>query len=214
VKADLDAAGLTSSDYATILGTNPFASGAAMDPIRFLPIPQSFPYSPPFAASDPVPVQKYSLTNAVTYTTSVKTEVAYKVTLGGCVAIPLPDSLKLTLKESVSLDFTSTASSSSTTSSTQSAAVAIGGPAFGYSGPADVLVYWDTVYNSFMFAFPTAAPSLSGVATDKEGKPLANAEVTLALGKQTFRTFSDAKGGYRFYGTPSGQGKISVLGAQ
>jgi hypothetical protein len=33
------------------------------------------------------------------------------------------------------------------------ASVAVGGPAYGYTGPTNVLVYWDTIYSSFMFAF-------------------------------------------------------------
>ena len=45
VKRLLDDAGLTASDYAIILGIDPFASGATViDQNRFLPTTQSFPY--------------------------------------------------------------------------------------------------------------------------------------------------------------------------
>ena len=50
-----------------------------------------------------------------------------------------------------SLEWTNT--SEQTLESKQSATVTVGGPGFDYSGPTSVLVYWDTVYNSFMFAF-------------------------------------------------------------
>ena len=55
VKQQLDAAGLNPADYAQILSANPFASGGStIDPARYLPTPQSFPYEPPFSAADPV----------------------------------------------------------------------------------------------------------------------------------------------------------------
>ena len=58
------------------------------------------------------------------------------------------------------------ATSASAVSSSQSATVVVGGPAFGYTGPTDVLVYWDTVYSTYMFAFASQAPRISGVATE------------------------------------------------
>ena len=33
-------------------------------------------------------------------------------------------------------------------------AATVGGPSFNYTGPTNILVYWDSVYHSFMFAFP------------------------------------------------------------
>ncbi len=97
--------------------------------------------------------------------------------------------------------------------SSQSASVTVGGPAFGYTGPSDdVLVYCDTVYNSFMFAFPTEPPAASGTLTDHLGKPAAHQPVTLAIGPHKLTTFTDARGEYRFYSSLSGQGKVSVEG--
>jgi hypothetical protein len=57
------------------------------------------------------------------------------------------------------------------TQSSQSATVTIGGPSFGYPGPTDILVYWDTVYRTFMFAFSTEPASAMGSIIDQLGKP-------------------------------------------
>jgi hypothetical protein len=76
----------------------------------------------------------------------------------------------------------------------------------------DVVVYWDTIYNSYMFAFAVAPPGVTGVITDKLGKPVPHTAVTLSAGPKTFRTFTDAKGEYRFYDTPPGPVKVTALG--
>jgi len=149
VKAQLDEAGLGASDYKTILSTNPFVSGApVIDPDRFLPTPQSFAYEPPYSANDTPWTQTFILENTVASTK--KAEVKYSVSAKG--SLPILDWLKI----GGDLEWTSTNSTETSTESKQSAAVTVGGPAFGYRGPTDVLVYWDTVYNSFMFAFPDA----------------------------------------------------------
>ena len=152
VKAQLDAAGLDASDYQTILSTNPFASGAnVIDADRFLPTPQSFAYEPPYSKDDAPWTETLMLENTVTST--IKTEVKYSVGVKASIPIPYLDWLKL----GRSMEWTGTNSTETSIESKQSAAVTVGGPAFGYTGPTDVLVYWDTVYNSFMFAFPDAS---------------------------------------------------------
>jgi hypothetical protein len=92
----------------------------------------------------------------------------------------------------------------------QSASVTIGGPAFGYTGPTDVLVYWDTVFGSFMFAFATGTPAASGALTDSAGTPIAYNALTLTSGGQTLSTFTGPNGQYHFYGAAQGQGTITV----
>jgi hypothetical protein len=61
-----------------------------------------------------------------------------------------------------------------------------------------------------MFAFPTEAPTVTGVLNDSAGKPIANKAVSLVAGGKTFKTFTDGKGNYRFYQAPAGQGKVTV----
>jgi hypothetical protein len=214
LQQQLAAAGLTTADYATILATDPFATGGTViDPNRFLPTPQSFPYEPPFTATDAVPQIKYVQANTVTYTASHAVQVAYGVSIGASGGLDL-GFLKVNLKVTDTFEWTNTATSSSTSASTQSATVTVGGPAFGYTGPTDVLVYWDTVFNSFLFAFDDGAPSVSSVLKDTAGQPVPNSPVTLTAGPHKFSTFSDAKGGYRFYGVPAGPGKVSALGKE
>jgi hypothetical protein len=211
VKQALDLAGLTTSDYAKILATNPFASGAtAIDTNRFVPLAQSFPYEPPVAASDSVPTETYTLTSSTTKTSSHQSQVQYgvSVTVEGGLKGPITASIKATS----SFEWTNTSSSSFSGGSTQSASVTVGGPAFGYTGPVDLLVYWDTIYSSFMFAFPTEPPSISGSIVNQSGIPVANQAVTLTVGSQKLSGFTDSRGEYRFYNVPVGQGTLGVQG--
>jgi hypothetical protein len=50
--------------------------------------------------------------------------------------------------------WTASASTSVNSSSTQSASATIGGPSFAYTGDVEVVVYWDTVFGSYLFAIP------------------------------------------------------------
>jgi hypothetical protein len=211
LKGDLDAAGLTATDYATILATNPYASAdPPIDPARYLPTTQSFPYDPPLHKEDPSPVLKYTQTSAVTNTSTHTAQVQYTVDLGVTGSINL-GIVEATLGVTDQLQWTDTSTTTSTNGTTQSATVAVGGPSFGYTGPTNVMVYWDTVFNSWFFHFPTVAASVSGIMKGSDGKPAAHAEVVLTSGRQTFRTFTNAKGAYRFFGTPTGTVKLSVV---
>ncbi len=211
VKRQLDAAGLTAADYAAILSVNPFAAGpAAVDPNRYLLTAQSFPYIPPFTATDPVPTQTFNQQSVTTATQAHSTQVQYGV--GITVSASVSFFVTASLKVSTTFQWTNTSSLTDTTGSTQSATVTVGGPAFGYAGPTDVLVYWDTIYNSFLFAFATDPPAASGVILDPTGTPAAHAPVTLDVGGRTLSTFTDAAGAYRFYGDAAGAGQVSVAG--
>lgn len=79
-----------------------------------------------------------------------------------------------------------------------------------------MVVYWDTLYSSFMFAFmfafPSAPPAALGALTDAAGKALANQAITLTVGGKKFETFTNQQGQYRFYGAPAGSGSLSVDG--
>jgi hypothetical protein len=209
VQQQLTLAGLTASDYAEILTLNPFAAGnAVINPDRFIPTMFSFPYTPPFLPTDPVPTLKYIQTNALTYNADHQEQVQYGVGITGEKDVVI----SLALKVAGQLQWTNTATSASAISSSQSATVAVGGPAFGYTGPTDVLVYWDTVYSTYMFAFPSGAPKVTGVATDSQGMPLPHQPVVLSFGSRIFTTFTDGKGEFRFYQTPIKKRKASIFG--
>jgi hypothetical protein len=209
VQEQLTLARLTAADYAEILTLDPFAaSNPVINPDRFIPTTFSFPYAPPFLPTDPVPTLKYVQTNSLTYTMSRQVQVQYGVGITG----EKDKVLDLTMKAAGQLQWTNTATSASSVSSSQSATIAVGGPAFGYTGPTDVLVYWDTVYSTYMFAFPSQAPSVSGVATDNLGEPLAYQPVTVSFGSRIFTTFTDGKGKFRFYQVPTEKRKVPIVG--
>ena len=212
VQQALNAAGLTATDYAQILTTNPFANGAtAIDPNRFLPLPQTFPYEPPLTAADPViPITNTFQNNfTISNTQTVKTQYGVSITASGGLDLVI---FSATLKVTDSFQWTNTNSLGTTTTVSQSAAATVGGPAFGYSGPTDVLVYWDSIYNSFMFGFLTETPTASGTLLSSAGAPIAYTAITLTAGGHTFKTFTNAKGQYRFYRAPGGQGSLGVNG--
>jgi hypothetical protein len=206
---DLAAAGLTTADFAQILACDPFTSGnPTIDPNRFVPTPFSFPYNPPLTAADQPPTLTYTQTSATTATDTEQTQVQYGVSVTVSAGIQVFFSSKLTV--SGSLQWTDTSTNTTSTESLQSASVTIGGPAFGYAGPVDVLVYWDTVFSSFMFAFATGTPAATGLLTDSAGTPIPYKALTLTSGEHTLSTFTDPSGEYRFYGAAQGEGTITV----
>lgn len=203
----LHQAGLTEADYAQILKCNPFSSGdSAIDPKRFISTAFSFPYIPPPSASDPVPTMTYTQTSKITVTDTEESQTQYSVDVDVSVGFQVLGALKV----GGSLQWTDTRTSSQSNEVSQSATVTIGGPAFGYEGPTDVLVYWDTIFNSFMFAFATEAASASGTLLNSAGEPRTFQPLTLSVGGVTLRTFTDANGEYRFYGDIKGTGSIAV----
>ena len=208
VKRLLDNAGLDQSDYRHILATNPFASESRIDPDRFLPTRQSFPYIPPRRPNDPVPTQTYTETNTLTKTTTKTSQVEYSV--GFSATAGISGIFSASLKTSTSLEWTNTSSSASSTSNTQQASLTVGGPSYGYEGATDVRVYWDAVFSSFVFLFAEGAASFSGVLNDSAGNPIAGEPVSLSAGGVEFRTFTDPSGGFRFYDVEPGECQVSA----
>jgi hypothetical protein len=205
----LAAAGLTAADYAQILSCDPFVSGnPAIDPDRFKPTLFSFPYEPPLTATDQVPSVTYTQTSATTDTEAQQTQTQYGVSVTVSAGIQAFFSPKLNVTGS--LQWTNTSTGTDSQEALQSASVTIGGPAFGYTGPTDVLVYWDTVFSAFMFAFATGTPAATGTLTDNAGNPIPNTTLTLTTGGHTFTTFTNSNGQYRFYGAAAGPGIVSV----
>ena len=205
-KAALDARGLTQKDYDQILSTNPFAAGSGtIDPNRFIANGQNFPYTQPYTPGSKPPEHTYTCISGQEQTSSHKVTTQYTVDMEVNISF---------LKNSNKFTWTSENTTEKSEASSQSASVTLGGPSYGYEGPARVIVYWDTVYSSFMFAFPTTPPSYTGILRDESGQPVAYQSVTLTVGGKVFSTFTDGLGEYRFYGTPGGQGTIDAGGQQ
>lgn len=213
VAQSLKSAGLTSTDFTTILSLDPFSSGTtAIDPRRFVLASQSsFPYEPPLSATDPVPVRKYTVANSKTSTQAAQAEQQYELGITGSVGFTA-GFVNASLKAGATWTWTNTVSQTSTSTTTQSATVTVGGPSAGYSGPTDILVYWDTLYDSFMFAFAIGTPTAIGTIVDGSGAPAANQEVTLTVDGNASSTYTDSRGQYRLYGGAPGQGMVGVAG--
>jgi len=144
--------GLTTTDYANILKLDPFLSGSTViNPDRFQPTTQTFPYEPPPDAGSSPPTFTSAYNSTTTSTTGHETEntTEVSVTVSAGISAPFTASLSTT----GTLSWTDTSSQTSTETQTQTASVTVGGPAFGYTGPTSVAVYWDNMYNSFMFTF-------------------------------------------------------------
>jgi putative hemolysin len=212
--SQLQQRGLTTTDFAQILASDPFASGStAIDANRFLPTGCSFPYNPPAAPGAAPPTLSYTQSNSTTVTNNVTVKVDLQVS--SQISAELQKPLSAILKVGNTLDFTLSGSVETSKQTVQSATVTIGGPSYGYTGPTDVLVYWDTMFSSFMFAFVTSqTPAASGTVAGNTGQPLIRAPMTLDVGGHMLTTITDDAGGYRFYGTVQGSGTISVSGQQ
>jgi hypothetical protein len=211
----LEAANITPADYPQIAELDPFYSvtsptaNGTIDPNRFILTPFSVPYEPPEAPGDPVPTMTYTQTNATTTTDTEQVQLQYGVTC--TVSAGLQGPLSAVVKAAGTFEFTNTSTEVTSTASTQSASVTVGGPSSAWQGPTNILVYWDTLFSSFMFAFATESPAVSGTITDSAG-PAVGEVVTLAIGGITLTTFTGAGGQYSFYNATPGQGVISAGG--
>jgi len=212
VKKLLDDAGLTEGDYKNILSTNPFSAGnSEIDSKRFSPLSFTIPYEPPVNPSDPVLPETINLTNSTINTKTESFELDYSVSMS-LETGPIGSLLGLHLKDTTTLQWSDTNSQTQQEQSSQSASASIGSPSFSYSGLPDILPYWDTVYSSFMFAFPSQPPVAEGSILDNGGKPLAREPITLTVGGVKLSGRTDSKGEYRFYSAPTGEGQLTVKG--
>ena len=137
----------------------------------------------------------------------------YKVSVSGSAGFSVAF-VSAELKASGSWEWTATSTQTATSTATQSATATVGGPAAGYTGSTDILVYWDLLYNCFMFAYPTEAPAAVGSVIGSDGMPAVNQEVTVTSNGVAHSTFTDARGQYRLYGMTPGQATVTVAGRQ
>ena len=166
---------------------------------RYVPTNINLPYDPPYAPGEGVPLQTYSLDNSdqQTYTDIIENDYAIGVTLNGQL-----DFLE-GFKNTFTIQNTWTVQDINTTSryygSEQKASLTMGGPAYGYSGPANMDVYYDTLYMTFAFVPNELSPdALHGVISSSQGKPMAGQLVTATAGGVKYRTYTNAKGEYHF----------------
>ena len=190
--------GITPQDYPQILRADPFANGAtAISPARFQSLHTTFPYEPPFAPGDPATTFKTTLTNSTTDSATSSTQNDYTVGLTVSGDTNFLSIFKASIKAESSWTWTNTSSTGTSTSTTESAAVTVGGPAFGYTGPTDMAVYYDVLYKTFVFAPVTGPIEFKGMLTSRSRKPVGGQEVVVTANGKKYRAFTNAKGEYR-----------------
>jgi hypothetical protein len=217
VTQTLAAHGITAADYPTILGRDPFSGKPS-------PVPSPVPLPPP----DP---SRYSLVDLLTYepdssataqTYAIKTDTtttqgttgtdSYSIGLQVSATAGLADWLKVNLKDGINWTWTNTASTQQSSGTSQSATAKIVSPSLSYQGPTDIAVYWDTVYETFLFFPASGAPVLSGTVESVSGQLAQGADVVVRVGNRTVHAFTDRKGVYRVYGLPAGSASVSANG--
>ncbi|SRR6266498_2899118 len=205
----LQAHGITTEDYSVILKADPFANGmTTIDPQRFQSdsFHTTFPYEPPKDPGESVPTMKFSTSYSSNGSSSstIKNEYTVGVTASG--SFDFLSLAKAKWENKDSWTWTSIDTNSSSTGTTESASVTVGGPAYGYTGPTDLTVYYDVIYKTFLFApiDTTLRPALRGSVKNTSGNGLGGKEVIVIANGTIYRTFTNAKGEYHIYGNLSG----------
>jgi hypothetical protein len=222
----LQSSGITPQDYAEILKADPFSGCAQLvnarvktaarrigppgglvcsTPLpsapRYVFLQQWFPYEPPFAAGDPNTTVQLKFDNSLVNTSTSTAEVDLKLGLTASASFGgLNPFIRASFKTDDSWTWTDTEAHATATGTTQSVFATVGGPAFGYKGPYNMMeLYFDTVYQTFAFV-PIAGPAeaLKGVITTAGGKPSAGTPVVAYVGGKRYLTYTDSKGEYRF----------------
>jgi len=215
VASALLSAGITKADYPDILARDPLANGSPLDSRRYIALNTTFPYEPPYTSTDPVPTVSFSVSDSSISTVGSTTEDSYKVGLTMSATGNYLDFAKATLKDTLSWTWTNKSARSTSSGTSQSATVVVGGPAYGYVGNTLVEVYFDTIYKTFAFAIVPAAQrevAVKGTLADPKGSLLPWTEVTLVTDGTDYRTFTNSKGDFQFYGHLNGPSAIQAAG--
>lgn len=211
VKQALQSHNITEQDFPDIMARDPYANGnPSLNTVRYQQLYTTFPYEPPYASGDPVPTLTFNVTNAATSTTGTSAQDSYKVSLSIKAGVDFLGMAKSSLKTDDSWEWTNTSSKSDSSGSSQSATVTVGGPAFGYSGPTEMAVYYDSIYKTFFFQPINYAPTMKGKLLSRSGKPKAMQEVTVTANGVRYRTFSNSAGEYRVYGPIRGRATVKT----
>ncbi len=199
IAMQLQANGITPADYPDILRANPMANNTlVVDGKRYLSLFRTFPYQPPFAQGDPVTTFSMALSSSSVQTSTQTLEKEYEVGMKLSAEGGFPGVAKLKLSSESKWTWANKNSNAVSGGTAESAKVTVGGPSFGYTGPTAVMVYYDTLYKSFMFRPLTDPIRFQGVLTSTGGRPIAGREVALTFKGRTYRAVTNARGEYRF----------------
>ncbi|MGC1350022.1 MAG: hypothetical protein WA858_09610 [Xanthobacteraceae bacterium] len=221
VLQDLQAAGITPDDYQVILSADPLAQclqpGNKLGPQqarvppplpippvpcltpaptspRYVPTNMNIPYDEANGPGQPAALQTYSLDNSTVQMTTNSVESDYAV---GVTASDLPLLDALTIQATFTVQDINTKQTQ--TGTEQKASLTMGGPAYGYTGPANMDVYYDALYMTFAFVPNELSPdALHGAVSSSQGKPVVAQLVIATAAGVTYRTYTNAKGEYHF----------------
>jgi hypothetical protein len=163
VLSALAAAGITQADYAQILSVDPFASNgaAAIDTTRFV-YQTELPYEAVTVAGQMPTTEAYSLQSSMTGKTGSESKVSYNVGVTVSATANFLGLFDGGLKVADQMTWTSDNSVTIANGTTVSATATITQPAFGYDGPVFLDVYYDTVYDTFLFVLPQGSGTSGG----------------------------------------------------
>ena len=219
--------GITAEDFPEILKADPFVGRRRplvedviqplpieIDAQRFKPLPTTFPYEPPFAQGDKATTLTFTITNSTTSSSTSSIEKAHTVGVTISGESGFLSLFKVSVKNANKWTWTNSSTNSNLADAKESAAVTVGGPAFGYTGPTNMRVYYDVLYKTFLFVpiEQGVEPVLQGALKSSSGKVVAGKEVVVVANGKKFRTFTNAKGEYRIFDRISGQPQLQVDG--
>ena len=211
VANELAAHGITPAEYPNILTHNPYANGSPLvDSGRFVQTTTSFPYEPPYAPGDAPMSYQLTLTNETTSSNTSSYERQYKVGVEVSGGNKFTQWAGLSLKVNAEFVWTNSKQTTSSTTTTESATVRVTGPSFGYTGPTNLAVYYDTLYKTFMFKPITYNEDLGGIVVDVNGLPVAHQLVTMTVNGVRHQTVTGLDGSYRFFDAEPGAGEVKV----
>lgn len=202
--------GITPAHYSDILAHDEFANGnTAVDPDQFVRTGTTFPYEPPTSPNGTPDSFQLTLTNA--HTDMYSTSKTRDTTIGTSIGVSVPPAFGLRFEASGQWTWTSTTTRTTTSAATETATATVKGPSFGYTGPTNVAVYYDTMYKTFLFEFiRTPAPVLHGRVLSRELAPIAHLPVYLRIGDVEYNTITNRNGEYRFFDHPAGPATVRL----
>jgi hypothetical protein len=194
---------LTRNDCDTILKQDPYASGApAVDAQRFVLTGQPWPYE-----YDPVNCATQTITITHERDTDSTHEVEKEYTVGYSLGAGYNG---VDMKFTQDFTWTNTSSTTATTGSTKTASLTLPCPSAAYTGKPLIVVYWDTLYGSFMFM--PMLPSEMGLVihqghvSNSAGKSARHQVVQLSYGGKTYTTATNRNGDYKFFAPKNAAG--------
>jgi hypothetical protein len=210
VAKDLKALGFTMEDFNALLALDPFAGGATtIDSTRYVPTTWSFPYQAPLTDPAcnggvcPCLSKSETITNTLQDTATQESKTSYSVGFTESASGIDLGIFQFGAQSDQKFTWTNSSSHSNMLGSNQSANVTMACPSPAYNGPPHVVVYWDTLFGSFMFAPPASNGPLMvvqrGLVLRQAGMPARRVPVQVEFHGKVYHTYTDNQGEYAIY---------------